>query len=399
MLKGLVSFSREGTDCIAAPVTDDPSLRIGLPSTDIPYRDLVVFTLLGMGKTLVFRSIGEKRISLWKEQARKFGCTLNSELFGADWCLSLESRTGPTLTAVESVTETDAQPLIGLCLGAGSSATFLSDVPLVSPLRSLAPVLGFSFEVKSGYVREQDEVVRRLQLMQHKQRPGGSGQQFTVTVDFSRANSTSADPVVLTLPGDELAGALFIAAKCLFPKSQLVIGNLPLETWATPVVAFIRKMGCKVSLQETGRTSFGSVGIIHAQTPVLTGRKLECDPAVLYLPFIASMVVVAAFAENETVLRGLGELRADIPDGIEQIEKCIRTLGAHHGEMPDGIVLKGGRDYDGFDIAEPLPAACGGAFAIAALRCIGTSTINDEGIGRRLPYLETMLKEIGEYRN
>ena len=173
---------------------------------------------------------------------------------------------------------------------------------------------------------------------------------------------------------------------------------MPLESWATPYFTFIRKIGCRVSAQETGRTSFGSVGILHIQTTGLSGGKMECLPAVHYIPFLPAMIVTAVFAKGESVFRGLSDLRCDEPDGIEQLETCIRTIGAHHGEMPDGIVLKGGRDFDGFDITEPLSAPCSAAFAIAGLRCIGNTTINDEQLQQRLPQFNEFLKNNCVYR-
>ncbi len=54
------------------------------------------------------------------------------------------------------------------------------------------------------------------------------------------------------------------------------------------------------------------------------------------------MVVLASFAESQSVFRELEDLRNDDPDGIDVVEWCIRTLGARHGEMPDGIVMEGG---------------------------------------------------------
>jgi hypothetical protein len=384
--------------CEVVPQPAGESLRVAFDFPALPYRDLIVFTLLGMGKTAVFRSITPGRCDLWREQARRAGFTLAIETRDNDTCISLAAETPPA-AAGGTVDENDLQPLLGLLLGSGGKKTFIMDTVPASPLRTVAPLFGCSIEVRSSIPRERNELARRLHHLQQKQHPAGAGQQFVVTADFSGGTAVAADPVNLSLPGDELAAALFIAAKCLFPKSQLVIGNVPLETWATPTIAFIRKMGCKVSLQETGRTAFGPAGLVHIQNAGLSGRKMDCVPAVQYIPFVPSMVVTAAYAEDETILRGLADLRSDEPDGIAQIETCIRSLGARHGELPDGIVLKGGRDFDGFDIAEPMPAHVAAAFAVAGLRCIGATTVNDEQVLRRLPSFGTMLGNIAEYRD
>ncbi|MBN1578821.1 MAG: hypothetical protein JW913_19835 [Chitinispirillaceae bacterium] len=396
-LSGCATVKLTDNECLVTPATDDAARRVVFPSTDLPYRDLVVFTLLGMGTAIDFTSITEQRCDFWREQAKRLGYTLHIEPGATSTCLSISaaSTAAPPAPVVD---ETDVQPLLGLLLGTAGNRTFTVDNVLVSPLRAVAPAFGYRIEVKSTIPRERNEVARRLHHLRQKTRPAGSGQQFTVTADFTGGVTPSTEPISVTLPGDELAAALFTAARCLFPKSSFIISNMLLETWANPVVAFIRKMGCKVSLQETGHTSFGPVGMLHIQMTGLSGRKMECVPAVQYIPFLPAMAVIAAFAEGETVFRELSDLRLDRPDGIEQIESCIRILGARHGEMPDGIVLKGGRNFDGFDLDTPLPAHCAAAFAIAGLRCVGTTTINDERLRQRLPQFGEILTAMCEYR-
>ncbi|MBN1307761.1 MAG: hypothetical protein JXA18_07585 [Chitinispirillaceae bacterium] len=399
-LSGCATITCAHNERLVSPATADAApRRVRFPSIDLPYRDLVVFTLLGMGTTIEFESITEKRCGFWREQARRLGYALHVEPGSSSTRLSIAD--APTAAPLDpAVDETDVQPLLGLLLGSSGNRSFTVENVLVSPLRALAPIFGYGIEVKNAIPRERDEMARRLHRLQRKIRPADPGQQFTVTADFTGGDTPSTEPLTVTLPGDELAAALFIAANCLFPKSSFIINNALLENWATPVVAFIRKMGCKVSLQQTGHSSFGPVGMLHLQTTNgLSGRKMDCMPAVQYFPFLPAMTVIAAFAEGETVFRALSDLRLDRPDGIEQIESCIRLLGARHGGMPDGIVLKGGRDFDGFDLNAPLPAPCAAAFAIAGLRCIGITKINDEHLRRRLPKFEETLNAVCEYRN
>ncbi len=399
-LEGHLVVTREENRWLITPVTDDPAIRIALAlPQDIPWRDYIVFALLGMGKTIVVPAAAQKRCAALQKQAARFGCTLSVSPYETSLCLTLESEK-PQQVRCELPEETDIAPLLGLLLGSRGEYSFTVSNPLISPLRTIAPVFGFTVDAKSSTPKEIDPLVRRMQLMQQKKRRSntGSGQQFTVTADFSQPIPPSDEPLPVTLPGDALAAAWLAEAKCLFPKNSLVISNVPLESWATPLLPFIRKMGCKVSVQETGRTSFGSVGILHIQSTGLVGRKTECIPAVQYQPYLPAMVVIAAFAKGESVLRELADLRDDEPDGIDTLESCIRTLGAHHGEMPDGIVLKGGYDFDGFDLNRPFSAACAGAFAIAGLRCTGSTTINDEQLNRRFPGFSGFLDSICEMR-
>lgn len=394
---GLCTFEKKGTAMVLLPVCEDQAVRIPFASPDLPWRDFTVFALLGMRKTIVFRHIHEKRIEAWQRQLRRFGCSLEVTPWESSICLSIADEMN--IPAKPDLDETDFDAFIGLLMGAGHHCSFSTPHVFLSPLRLLAPLFGYTLEVKSTTPRERDSLVRRIQFMQQKGRKQSSGsQQYQIIADFTLSNEQPDQPIAITLPGDAVLGTVFSAAKCLYPKSSFVIGNMPLESWATPLFSFIRKMGCKVSVQETGRTSFGSQGIIQIQSGELYGRKCECKPSSRHMTALPALVIVASFARGESVFRELADLRYDEPDGIDELESCIRLLGARHGEMPDGIVLQGNTDFDGFDIPAPVPPYTAAAFSIAATRCSGASTINDARLAAVYPQFATYLEQFFEYR-
>ena len=396
-LKNLASFEFESDRCKITPLTGDKSSDfLLLPFEQLPYRDLIVFTLLGMGKTVAFRAVSPKRIEAWVKHARKLGFTLQASAFDENLSISLKEKPDQ-LSESLAIEQEDVSPLLGLHLGSGCNCSFQIDFQYASPLRLLAPQLGFEVSVKSNIAKETDPIARRMRMMAKKKRTS-SGQQFTVKGVFTKSD-TDGTPVEIMLPGDEVLGAILTVAKCLFSKGSLVLGNIPLETWATPVFSFVRKMGGKISVQETHRSSFGSTGIISIQKCDLTGRKVECCPAVDFIPYLPSLTVLAAFAQGQSVFRDLEDLRNDEPDGIDVIESCIRTLGARLGEMPDGIVMEGKRVFDGFDLSISLPPHIAGCYAIAGLKCIGETTINDELLEQRWPDFQGLLSQLFEFRS
>lgn len=396
IFKSHLNIEWNENSCLFAPDLEDPSSYLLLPYRQLPFRDIIVFTALGMGKVVAFKEISQQRLETWCKNSKKFNIILEIVQHGENQGLSVK-KIPDNFSEISFVEETDLSMFLGFLLGKRCFASFQIDYPFSNPLRNLASQLGFNITVKSAANKENDPIAKRLKFLQPKKRTSASsGQQYTVNADFSQPSS--ADILEISLPGDQLLGSIMIAAKCLLPKGSFVINNMPLETWATPLPGFIRKMGCKLSLQETSRTSFGSTGMLSIQKSELYGRKVECTPAADYQPHLPAMVVLAAFAEGQSVFRDLEDLRNDNPDGIDQLEKCIRTLGARHGEMPDGIVMEGGRDFDGFDITESLSASISGSFAVAALKCIGETNINDELLSQRWPDFADLLKQICEFR-
>jgi len=114
---------------------------------------------------------------------------------------------------------------------------------------------------------------------------------------------------------------------------------------------------------------------------------------------LPAMAVMTLFAEGESVFRGLSGLRSDPPDAVARVLAFLNALNAHAGELlPDGFVLRGAAQYDGFDVAEALPAHVAGAWAAAALKCMGASSIDDSLIVERWPEFFTMLDRLCEYR-
>ncbi len=395
-LKGLAQFEQVENAWKISPVLDDPSQFIHISTPVIPYRELVIFALLGMGKTIAFSSISNKRLESWKVRAKRYGIDLSIESFDGKPGLSIINR--PDEFAMDRLhNENDLSLLLGLAAGLNGTLSFLISFPFSSPLRTISSIFGFDILVKSTVEKETDPMARRIKLLQKK--PAVSnGIQYLFSADFHRKEGDSA-VIPVTLPGDEILSAILLTARCLIQKGSFVLGNIPLETWSAPVLNFIRKMGTKVTAQESGRTSFGSIGLLSMQKIELTGRKLDCKPLSSYEPYLPPLIILAAFAQGQSVFRGLDDLRNDDPDGIDLLESCIRRLGARHGEMPDGIVMEGGKDFDGFDFESAFYAELSAAFAIAGLHCVGTTAINDEHILQRWPDFETILTTLFEPRS
>jgi hypothetical protein len=392
----LASFQFDDNSCTVKPISSEDAISFLMLNYDyLPYKDLIIFVLLGLGKTVAFRSVSQKRIDAICETIRRYGADCEVKSFDGQPGITLS--TPPSISETFKAEERDLSPLMGLYMGARSSFTLQTTFSFSHPLRHLAPVFGHEISFKNAVPRENDPFFRRIKMLQSAM-SNNQGQKFTLSCDFSHPR-ISEEPVEISLPGDEILSTVMLSAKCLFPKGSFVISNMPLETWAAPALSFIRKMGCKISVQETHRTSFGSTGMFSIQKCELVGRKVECNPSSLYSTHLPAMIVLAAFAKGQSVFRKLEDLRNDEPDGIEQLETCIRTLGARYGEMPDGIVIDGGKDFDGFDLTGNIPAHIAASFAIAGLKCMGTTTIDDTTLKMRWPDFENFFSHFCELRS
>jgi hypothetical protein len=373
----------------------DASQDIRLGGDEMRFREFLIFALLGLGKTIAFDSLPEKRLAAWRSYAQYAACDIETKTLDDGACgISLAARDAFSIPP-RPVEANLLHACFGLALGLRRAIDITIEYPFATPLRHLLPACGYSLTVKSVMEgKESNLLSRRMRFLRQKKKTD-SGLLYAITADFA---NPSPEPCTLTLPGDDILCSLLVAAKSLVQKGNLIIENALLEPWATPLLGLVRKMGCRPAIQESGETSLGRIGMIQLQRFELAGRKTECIPFFQFAGHLPSMVALSCFAQGQSVFRRLGDLRNDEPDGIEQILECVRTLGGRHGEMPDGIVVDGLKQLDGFDLEAQLPATLSGAFAVAGLKCMGNTTIADQAISRRWPRFASLLDEICDYR-
>lgn len=373
----------------------DVNAPLELSMQELRFREFFIFCALGMGKTITLDTIAPKRLEQWTGFAKRAHCQIDIQHSEQTISLRLPKDT-PVQLPEKNLCPEALHAFLGLAVGRGIRFGALLDYSFSSPLRTLLPAFGYHFQLKGTAVdKPLDPIARRIQRMQPKKKEKNSAQEFRLSADFSRRND--GEPAI-TLPGDDILGALFITLKALVQKGNLIIEQMPLESWAGQTLAHVRKMGCSPGVQEHATTSLGSCGMIQLQRFSLSGRKLECSPFFHFEAHIGAILVMAMFTSAQSVVRGMQELRANQPDDIERIAACLKTIGVHFGEMPDGFVIKGTKQYDGFDITQELPAALAGALAIAGTRCIGKTTIMDQALNRRWPDFLTRLDAICQFK-
>ena len=398
-----VELSGNALQITPLPADGDRALLLALPDSLLPYRMIYLFMGLGMGKTVFARSMPQKQRQDFIIQAKRIGITVETVEFDD----TDETLTGLKAASFNSVSaqnscpnEDDCAALLSFLFGRGENLTFtIADYHLSTPLRQLAGAFGFTLSAKQNTDAGNDPLAKRMRFLQGKQRDASAqGLMYRVETDFTKRRDGNDSVMSIAIPGDEALAAALIALKCLIPKGDLEISNAPLEPWAAQAVSFFKKMGCKVNVKDSGKTAFGACGTVTVQKSEYVGRKVQCVPLYQYIGQLPYMAVTAAFAEGKSVFRELGALRLYEPDGLDQLEKSLRPLGVRHGEMPDGVVIEGAKEFDGFDIKEPLPAYMAAAFCAAGLKCVGKTSINSDSISARWPMFEKLIEEICEFR-
>ncbi len=180
----------------------------------------------------------------------------------------------------------------------------------------------------------------------------------------------------VTVPGDASSAAFLVVAALVRPESEVRIDGVLLNPQRIAFLDILRAMGGRI---ETGLVSSDPepVGWIVARSSRLTGTVVA--PAVVpgLIDEVPALAVAAAFAEGEFTLTGAAELRVKESDRIAALAEGLTRMGAAIQELPDGLVVSGGRPLHGAAVRSHGDHRIAMALAIAALGAEGETEIEE----------------------
>ena len=176
------------------------------------------------------------------------------------------------------------------------------------------------------------------------------------------------------VPGDVSSATFWAVAAAALPGSDVTFEDVGLNPTRTALLEVLRRAGAQVDVEVTAtrlQEPRGSVRVRAAHHLPLTIEPAEVPGLIDELPALAVLGLLGAGMR----VTGAGELRAKESDRITALTAGLRALGADAVELPDGFVVAPARRLPG-----GRPDAAGDhrlamAFAIAALRGEGPSTI------------------------
>ncbi len=149
--------------------------------------------------------------------------------------------------------------------------------------------------------------------------------------------------LALTVPGDLSSAAFFLVAAAARPGSELVVEDVGLNPTRTGVLTVLRAMGAHLEVSDLREEGGEPVGTVVVRGGVLRGVEIRGELIPQLIDELPALAVAAAVAEGETVIRDAAELRVKESDRIAAVVWNLRVLGAEAEELPDGLLIRGGR--------------------------------------------------------
>lgn len=171
----------------------------------------------------------------------------------------------------------------------------------------------------------------------------------------------------LTVPGDPSSAAFFAAAAALVPGSRLTVPRVLLNEGRLGFFTALKEMGARVSWERGGVHARETVGDVVAEHGPLNPLRLAPERVPGLVDEVPLLAVLCAFAEGESRLEGLAELRHKESDRLEGTAASLRALGAEAAVDGDALVVRGPARWRGGRVETHGDHRIAMAFAVAAL--------------------------------
>ncbi len=177
------------------------------------------------------------------------------------------------------------------------------------------------------------------------------------------------------VPGDLSSAAFFLCAAVLYPGSAITLPGILMNPTRARLLDILIQMGLKVSVAEIEQHHGELVGTIEAQGGTWKGGVIAGADTAALIDEIPVLAAVAPYSENGIEVRDAKELRVKESDRITACATNLRKMGAEVEERPDGLRIPGGQRLRGAELDSFGDHRIAMAFAVAALRADGETTI------------------------
>ena len=146
----------------------------------------------------------------------------------------------------------------------------------------------------------------------------------------------------VAVPGDPSSAAFPLAAGLVVPGSEVTVEGVMLNPLRTGLFDTWLEMGADLTITNRRMAGGEEVGDITARHSALKGVVVPEARAASMIDEYPILAATAAFAEGQTIMRGVGEMRVKESDRIALMVAGLRACGVAVEEEPEGFIVTGG---------------------------------------------------------
>ena len=182
-------------------------------------------------------------------------------------------------------------------------------------------------------------------------------------------------PIEATIPGDISSAAFYLCAAALFPGSQLSLAGLLMNPTRAMLLDTLLRLGLTISVTQLEEHHGELVGTVQVEGHRLQGTSIGGAETAALIDELPVLAAIAPYTERGIEIKDARELRVKESDRIAVVAKNLRAMGAAVEEREDGLGIPGGQTLRGAKVDSHDDHRIAMAFAVAALRAEGETTI------------------------
>ncbi|MGH6763619.1 MAG: 3-phosphoshikimate 1-carboxyvinyltransferase [Phyllobacterium sp.] len=204
---------------------------------------------------------------------------------------------------------------------------------------------------------------------------------------------------VIDVPGDPSSTAFPLVAALLVPGSDVTILNVLMNPTRTGLILTLQEMGANIEILNPRLAGGEDVADLRVRASDLKGVTVPPDRAPSMIDEYPVLAVAAAFAEGETVMDGLDELRVKESDRLAAVARGLEANGVDCTEGEMSLTVRGrpgGKGIGGGTVATHLDHRIAMSFLVMGLVSEKPVIVDDANmIATSFPEFMTMMPELG----
>jgi len=152
----------------------------------------------------------------------------------------------------------------------------------------------------------------------------------------------------VTVPADPSSAAFPLVAALIVPDSEITLPDILLNEARIGIITTLMEMGGNIEITNKRNSGGEEIGDLVVKSSELKGITVPAERAASMIDEYPVLAMAAAYADGETMMEGLHELRVKESDRLAAVARGLEKNGVTCDEGEDWLKVKGHPDGRGF---------------------------------------------------
>jgi 3-phosphoshikimate 1-carboxyvinyltransferase len=203
----------------------------------------------------------------------------------------------------------------------------------------------------------------------------------------------------ITVPADPSSAAFPLVAALIVPDSAITLPDVLLNEARTGLITTLQEMGGSIEVTNQRNSGGESIGDLVVKYSNLKAIEVPAERAASMIDEYPVLSIAAAFAEGDTHMPGLHELRVKESDRLAAVARGLEANGVECIEGNDSLSVTGrpeGKGFGGGSVVTHLDHRIAMSFLILGMASENPVTVDDGSvINTSFPGFATLMNGLG----